>query len=163
MTAVKLRDAYSRDVQYAGADKLRAAAAALVSALERLLAELSAATEDRDWLRPLAILAAEIECGVLRQSTFEASDLAAAHREAIGLLCGCDGAAVGFALRYLAARRTSPALDRLHDQAVGACLENDTLAEGYEALASERPDTRPCCFGAGFAARGGIAATQARR
>jgi len=101
----------------------RSAARALVGALEAVLAELAAATVDGDvdWLRPLALLSAEIEYSALRGRTLDAANLANECREVTELLTSSTVVDGGFASRYRTACRTSSAIAALHDRALTAC------------------------------------------
>jgi hypothetical protein len=68
----------------------RRAAEQLVGALREMLTELAAATDDGDvgWLRPLAVLTAEIEYSALRRPTVDSNNLADECRELSELLAG---------------------------------------------------------------------------
>jgi hypothetical protein len=101
----------------------RSAAAALVADLELLLAALvqTGAETDVGWLRPLALLSAEIEYSALRRTDLDAASLAEACRELADLLACSPRASVRFAARYPVARGRSPSLAALHERAVGAC------------------------------------------
>jgi hypothetical protein len=101
----------------------RRAAAALVAALEGMLVELQDATPDGDvdWLRPLAVLTAEIEYSALRTTTVDAANLAKECLEVIDLLACSPRVDAQFASRYPLARRASLAVADLHEQALAAC------------------------------------------
>lgn len=101
----------------------RRAAVALVSALEQMLAALQDATVDGDlgWLRPLAVLSAEIEYSVLRRQTVDAAGFADECREVSELLSGSARADEEFMTRYTRARRGSTAVAKLHARALAAC------------------------------------------
>jgi hypothetical protein len=102
----------------------RCAAEALVGALGRLLAVLAVTSAgDIEWLRPLAVLSAEIEHGVLRRPTIDVLWLADACHELTVLLAGCPRAASEFALRYPEARRSSPAVATLHERTLAVCCD----------------------------------------
>jgi hypothetical protein len=100
----------------------RRAAEALVAALEQMLAEIASATFGGDvgWLRPLAVLSAEIEYSALRGHRVDSINLADECREVGDLLAGSSGAGE-FATRYAVAYRASPAIAALRDRALAAC------------------------------------------
>jgi hypothetical protein len=101
----------------------RRAAEALVGALEQILAELPGATGDGDvaWIRPLAVLSAEIEYSAVRSREVDSINLADECRELSDLLADPRADGGEFASRYATARRASPAIADLHDQALAAC------------------------------------------
>jgi hypothetical protein len=101
----------------------RRAAAALVGDLEGLLAALAQTEAETDigWLRPLALLSAEIEYSALRRTDIDAASLAEACRELSDLLACSPRASVRFVARYAAARGRSPSIAALHERAVAAC------------------------------------------
>jgi hypothetical protein len=101
----------------------RRAAEALVGVLEQMLAELVGATGDGDagWLRPLAVLIAEIEYSAVRSPEVDSTNLADECRELSDLLGGSSRAGAEFATRYSVARGTSPVVAALHDRAISAC------------------------------------------
>lgn len=101
----------------------RSTAAALVADLEGLLAALAQTEAETDvgWLRPLALLSAEIEYSALRRTEIDASSLADACQELSDLLACSPRASVRFVARYPVARRRSPSVAALHDRAVAAC------------------------------------------
>jgi hypothetical protein len=101
----------------------RRAAEALVGALEQMLAELAGATGDGDvaWIRPLAVLSAEIEYSAVRSPEFDSINLADECRELRDLLAGSPLDGGEFASRYAIAHRASPAIAALHDRALAAC------------------------------------------
>ena len=103
--------------------KRRRAAAALVADLECLLAALAQTTGETDvgWLRPLALLSAEIEYGALRRADVDAASLAEACRELSELLACSPRASVRFAVCYPAARGRSPSIAALHERAAVGC------------------------------------------
>jgi hypothetical protein len=103
----------------------RSRAAALVAALEEMLVALKDATVDGDvgWVRPLAVLSAEIEYSALRRSTVDATSLSEECREVRALLAGPSRADADFASRYARARHTSPAVAKWHDRALAACRD----------------------------------------
>jgi hypothetical protein len=107
----------------------RRAAEALVGTLEEMLAQLAAATGDGDvaWLRPLAVLSAEIEYSALRNPEADAVNLAQACRELSHLLASSISGEGEFASAYAIARRASPAIAVLHDRALATCR---TLVSG---------------------------------
>jgi len=101
----------------------RRAAAAVVADLEVLLAALAQTEAETDggWLRPLALLSAEIEYSALRRTDIDAESLAEACRELSDLLACSPRASVRFVARYPIARGRSPSIAALHDRAVAAC------------------------------------------
>jgi hypothetical protein len=101
----------------------RRAAEVLVGTLEEMLTELAATTGDGDvaWLRPLAVLSAEIEYSGVRSPQADAINLALGCRELSHLLVGSPGDGGEFASAYATARRASPAIAALHDRALAAC------------------------------------------
>jgi hypothetical protein len=101
----------------------RRTAAALVADLEVLLAALAqtGAGTDVGWLRPLALLSAEIEYSALRTTDIDAASLAEACRELSDLLACSPRASVRFVARYPVARGRSPSIAALHERAVAAC------------------------------------------
>jgi hypothetical protein len=101
----------------------RRAAEALVRALEQMLAELAGATGDGDvaWIRPLAVLSAEIEYSAVRSPEVDSITLADECRELSDLLDGSPVRGGEFASRYAIAHRASPAIAALHDRALAAC------------------------------------------
>jgi hypothetical protein len=111
----------------------RAAAEALVGALELLIAELARASNGSDigWLRPLAVLRAEIEYSVLRGPQIDSITLADECRELSDLLEGSATNRSEFVLRYAIAYRASTAIATLHDRVLAACrraAKRDALA-----------------------------------
>jgi hypothetical protein len=100
----------------------RRRAEAVVQVLEELLLALAGATVGADlgWLRPLAILAAEIEYSALRSRTLDSLNLANECQEVSDLLCCSSHADVRFASRYFELR-SAPGLAALHDCALAAC------------------------------------------
>jgi hypothetical protein len=113
----------------------RRAAAALVAALEDMLVQLQDATPDGDlgWLRPLAVLTAEIEYSALRRTTVDVANLAEECREVSDLLACSPRVDVQFASRYPLARRASPTVADLHKQALAAChlvVESGRVTQG---------------------------------
>ena len=107
---------------------------ALVGTLEQMLAELAGLTVDGDlgWVRPLAVLSAEIEYSALRSSRVDSIGLAHACRELLDLLVGSPGAGGEFASRYAAAHQASPAIAALHDRA-------DPLGDGVDSQGVDQP------------------------
>jgi hypothetical protein len=101
----------------------RGAAEALVGALEQMLSELAGATDDGDvgWLRPLAVLSAEIEYSTVRSPRLDLINLADACRELSDLLTSAPRADPEFASRYRIARRASATVALLHDRTLAAC------------------------------------------
>ncbi|MGA3121032.1 MAG: hypothetical protein ABSF69_09715 [Polyangiaceae bacterium] len=102
----------------------RSVAAALVTDLEEMLMELKDALPDGDagWLRPMAVLSAEIEYSALRGETVDAANLTDELRELSELLSGSARPADRtFTARYRLARRTSPEVARLHERVLAAC------------------------------------------
>ena|ERR1700722_1508931 len=101
----------------------RRAADALVGALEEMLTELAAVTagDDVGWVRPLAVLSAEIEYAAVRASPVDVKGLAAACCELVDLLAGSPVATAAFASRYAVARRASPAVAAVHERVLAAC------------------------------------------
>jgi hypothetical protein len=99
------------------------AAEALVGALEQMLAELGGVTVGGDvgWVRPLAVLSAEIEYIALRSSRVDSIGLVHVCRELVDLLAGPPDAGGEFASRYVAAQRASPPIAALHDRVLAAC------------------------------------------
>jgi hypothetical protein len=114
----------------------RRAAAALVAALEDILAQLQDATPDGDhgWLKPLAVVTAEIEYSALRGTTIDGANLAEECREVSDLLACSPRVDVQFASRYSLARRASPAVADLQRRALAAChlVVAAALPEGSE-------------------------------
>ena len=100
----------------------RHAAQALIGALEQMLAELAASTGDGDvaWVRPLAVLSAEIEYSAVRSREVDSINLADECRELSHLLAAANDGGE-FASRYAIARRASPAIAALHDRALAVC------------------------------------------
>jgi len=100
----------------------RCAAEALVGALELLLAELVSSLGDGDvaWIRPLAVLSAEIEYSAVRSPGVDSINLADECRELSHLLAGSPGDGE-FASRYVIAHRASPAIAALHERALTTC------------------------------------------
>jgi hypothetical protein len=88
-----------------------------------LLAALAQTEAETDvgWLRPLALLSAEIEYGALRRTDIDAASLADACRELSDLLTCSPLASVRFVARYPAARGRWPSIAALHERAVAAC------------------------------------------
>jgi hypothetical protein len=107
-------------VKHVAAERRRAAAA-LVAELEGLLAALMHTEAEPGWLRPIAVLSAEIEYTVLRRTDIDAVSLAETCRELSDLLACSPRAAVRFAARYPVARGRSPSIAALHERAVAAC------------------------------------------
>ena len=105
----------------------RQAATVLVAALDEMLDALANATTDRntDWLRPLAVLSAEIEYTALRGANVDPVNLADECRDVRNLLADSPGAECPFTRRYRQLRRESPKVARLHGRAIAAC---DVLA-----------------------------------
>jgi hypothetical protein len=99
----------------------RRAAAALVAELEGLLAALVHTEAETGWLRPVALLSAEIEYSALRRTEIDTASLAEACRELRDLLTCSPCAAVRFVIRYPVARGRSPSIAALHERAVAAC------------------------------------------
>jgi len=101
----------------------RRAAEVLVGTLNDMLARLAEDTSGGDvsWLRPLAVLSAEIEYSALRSTSVDSIGLADECRELSYLLACCRRADAEFASRYPFARRASPAVAALHDRALAAC------------------------------------------
>jgi hypothetical protein len=112
------------------------AANMLVGALEEMLAELAGNADGSDigWLRPLAVLSAEIEYNAPRSSEVDSVNLADECRELSNLLGGLQRAVPrlddhdalpdlpepSFVSRYTLAR-DSLAMATLHDHALAAC------------------------------------------
>ena len=98
-------------------------AEALVAVLEETAAALAKMAPDGDvgWLRPLAVLTAEIEYSALRRSTVDMTSLADECSELQHLLSSGRDTEDEFASRYRAARRASPSLARLHHRLQTAC------------------------------------------
>jgi hypothetical protein len=105
------------------ASERRSAAAVLVAHLEGMLAALAetAADRDVDWLRPLALLSAEIEYSALRRTDIDAAGLAEECRELRDLLACSPRAAIPFVARYPEARRQWPGVAVMHERALAAC------------------------------------------
>ena len=103
-----------------GSTERRRAAAQLLDVLEEMLAGLAKGTAARDveWLRPLAVLSAEIEYSALRR---DGADLAQECRELSDLLAGAPSGKEPFAAHYPVARRESPAVAARHARALAAC------------------------------------------
>ena len=101
----------------------RRAAAALVADLEGLLAALAQTEAEADigWLRPLALLSAEIEYSALRRTDVDAASLAEACRELGDLLACSPRASLRFVARYPVARGRWPSIAALHERAAAAC------------------------------------------
>ena len=101
----------------------RCAAEALVGALEQMLTELAGSTGDSDlaWIRPLALLSAEIEYSAVRSREVDSVNLADECRELRDLLAGSPGHGGEFASRYAIAHRESAAIAALHDRALAVC------------------------------------------
>ena len=101
----------------------RSTAAALVADLEGLLAALAQTEAEADvgWLRPLALLSAEIEYSALRRTDIDAGSLAEECRELSDLLACSPRASVRFVARYPVARGRSPSIAALHERAIAAC------------------------------------------
>ncbi len=99
------------------------AAEALVGALEQMLAELATTTARGDvgWVRPLAVLSAEIEYGALRSPRVDSVGLAQVCCELVDLLVGSPRAGTDFAARYADAHRVSPPIAALHDRVLDVC------------------------------------------
>jgi hypothetical protein len=95
----------------------------LVAHLEGMLAALAetAADRDVDWLRPLALLSAEIEYSALRRTDIDAAGLADECRELSDLLACSPRAAIPFVARYPEARRQLPGVADMHERALAAC------------------------------------------
>jgi hypothetical protein len=95
----------------------------LVAHLEGMLAALAetAADRDVDWLRPLALLSAEIEYSALRRTDIDAAGLADECRELSDLLACSPRAAIPFVARYPEARRQLPGVAVMHERALAAC------------------------------------------
>jgi hypothetical protein len=106
-----------------GTPERRRAAAALVADLEGLLAALAQTSAEMDvgWLRPLALLSAEIEYSALRRTDVDAATLGAACRELGELLACSPRACVRFGARYPVARGRWASIAALHERAVAAC------------------------------------------
>jgi hypothetical protein len=94
----------------------------LLETLADLLRELGAAAENGEvgWLRPLAVLTAEIEFSLLRPSKLAAASVADECRELTGLLNGSSGSHAEFGARYASLRRASSRLAELHERALSA-------------------------------------------
>jgi hypothetical protein len=101
----------------------RRAAEALVGALEQMLAELARSTGDGDvaWIRPLAVLGAEIEYSAVRSPEVDSINLADECRQLSELLAGSRGDDGEFAAKYAIAHRASPAIAALHEKALATC------------------------------------------
>jgi hypothetical protein len=101
----------------------RRTAEALVGTLEQMLAELVDAARDGDvgWLRPLAVLSAEIEYSAVRSAEVDSINLTDECRELSDLLGSFSRADAEFASRYTEARGASPGIAALHDRALSAC------------------------------------------
>jgi hypothetical protein len=95
----------------------------LIGTLEQMLGLLVGATRDGDvgWLRPLAVVSAEIEYSALHSDRVDSITVADECHELSDLLGGSRGVLDEFALRYRAACGASPALAALHDRALAAC------------------------------------------
>jgi hypothetical protein len=99
----------------------RSAAEVLVGALEAMLAELTATADgDNGWLRPLAILSAEIEYGALRSPRVDPSNVIDACCELHHLLLSCRDEGE-FASRYARAVNARSVIGTLHERALVAC------------------------------------------
>ena len=99
----------------------RSAAEVLVGALEAMLAELTAAADgDNGWLRPLAILSAEIEYSALRSHRVDPSSVIDACCELHHLLLSCRDEGE-FASRYARALTARSMIGILHERALVAC------------------------------------------
>lgn len=97
------------------------AAENLIGALEQILAALAPASDGNiGWLRPLAVLRAEIEYSTFRCASVDPVNLADECRELTELLV-CSRGDTPFAVRYTEVRRTSPTLAALHDRALSIC------------------------------------------
>jgi hypothetical protein len=117
-TDVNLFRAYDRRM---GCAKLEAVdAEALIGTLAELLRELAGAAEEwgLSWLRPLAVLAAEIEFSSLRQSKLASTVIADECRELAGLLGGSSGIDAEFAARYASLTQASGRVAHLHERAL---------------------------------------------
>src|SRR5579863_2615513 len=101
----------------------RRAAEVLVGALEQMLAELACSTGDGDiaWIRPLAVLGAEIEYSAVRSPKVDSINLADECRQLSDLLAGSPRDGGEFATRYAIAHRASPVIAALHDKALATC------------------------------------------
>jgi hypothetical protein len=101
----------------------RRAAEALVGTLEQMLTELACSTYDRDlaWIRPLAVLSAEIEYSAVRSPEVDSINLADEVRQLSDLLAGSPRDGGEFAARYARAHRASPTIAALHDKALATC------------------------------------------
>jgi hypothetical protein len=102
----------------------RRTAEALVGTLEQMLAELvvgAARDGDVGWLRPLAVLSAEIEYSAVRSPEVDSINLADECRELSDLLDSSSRADAEFSSRYSEARGASPGTAALHDRALSAC------------------------------------------
>src|SRR5580692_407685 len=98
----------------------RRAAETLVGALEEMLAELTATADgDTSWLRPLAILSAEIEYSALRSQRVDPSCVIDACCELHHLVSPCDDGE--FASRYARVRAACSVVGALHERALSAC------------------------------------------
>lgn len=101
----------------------RRAAEVLVGTLEKMLAELACSTDDGDvaWIRPLAVLSAEIEYSGVRSPEVDSVNLADECRQLSDLLAGSPGDGGEFTARYVIAHRASPAIAALHDKTLATC------------------------------------------
>jgi hypothetical protein len=100
----------------------RSAAEALVGTLEEMLAELAGTADgDTSWLRPLAVLSAEIEYSALRSPRVDASGVRDQCCELYHLLASPRSGDGEFASRYARARVASSAIGILHERALAAC------------------------------------------
>jgi hypothetical protein len=92
----------------------------LVGTLGELLRALAEAAEDGSlaWLRPLAVLTAELEFSSLRKSTVASAAIADECRELAGLLSGSSGMDAEFAARCASLTRASDRVADLHESAL---------------------------------------------
>jgi hypothetical protein len=108
----------------------RHVAETLVSTVEEMLAQLAGTSAgDTSWLRPLAVLCAELEYSVVRSRRFDPVTVSQECLELSHLLARSPTADGTFTSRYVLARRASASIAILHDRALAACRTVVTHAE----------------------------------
>jgi hypothetical protein len=92
----------------------------LVGTLGELLRELAGAADKGSlaWLRPLAVLAAELEFSSLHKSKLASATIADECRELAGLLSGSSGMDAEFAARCASLTQASGRVADLHESAL---------------------------------------------
>jgi hypothetical protein len=92
----------------------------LIGTLAELLRELAGAADNcgLGWLRPLAVLTAEIEFSSLRKSKIASAAITDECRELAGLLSGSSGMDAEFAARYASLAQASGRVADLHERAL---------------------------------------------